>query len=164
MFKLKPIGLIYPFDTHYTCGSNKNGPPMTGNGNHTTYENGDDWGMVYEIVLATFNGLSSYPLWQSRSEPARSSRNLRAFFNGIRRNLAWPQVSLGFLPFKYFISIFVDFIESRHFFCYTQKPGEFEEWWNSNDDCKCILYIWENDSGLTFWPIVTSLESGKCMG
>ena len=22
-------------------------PPMTGNGKHTTYKNGDDWGMVY---------------------------------------------------------------------------------------------------------------------
>ena len=22
-------------------------PPMTGNGKHTTYENGDDWGLVY---------------------------------------------------------------------------------------------------------------------
>ena len=21
---------------------------MTGNGNHTTYKNGDDWGMVYD--------------------------------------------------------------------------------------------------------------------
>jgi len=25
--------------------------PMTGNVNHTTYGNDDDWGMVYEIVL-----------------------------------------------------------------------------------------------------------------
>ena len=24
---------------------------MTGNGNHTTYKNGHDWGMVYGIVL-----------------------------------------------------------------------------------------------------------------
>ena len=37
-----PMGKVMPLLTHFT-----------GNGKHTTYKNGDDWGMVYGIVLLT---------------------------------------------------------------------------------------------------------------
>ena len=38
--------LVYSLMWEKTCHK----PPMTGNGNHTTYKNGDDWGMVSDCL------------------------------------------------------------------------------------------------------------------
>ena len=47
--KLPSITIYYPLMRVKQCHK----PPMTGNGKHTTYKNGDDRGMVYGIVLPT---------------------------------------------------------------------------------------------------------------
>ena len=37
-------------------------PPMTGNGKHSTYKNGDDWGMVYDCFNHTNPRTEHVPL------------------------------------------------------------------------------------------------------
>ena len=54
-------------------------PPMTGNDNHTTYKNGDDWGIVYycfnHIILVVLNTI----LFQFRAVlNTRSSKTFSA--------------------------------------------------------------------------------------
>jgi hypothetical protein len=48
--------LIHPLLWEKRCHK----PPMTGNGNHTTYKDGDDWGMVY--CFTHINPYKHYPL------------------------------------------------------------------------------------------------------
>ena len=42
-----------------TFGYNNHKPPMTGNGEHTNYRTGDDWGMVY-FCYTHIKGLSMF--------------------------------------------------------------------------------------------------------
>ena len=49
-------------------------PPMTGNGKHSTYWNGDGWGLVYGTVLPTFTLVEKSPFtgiiaWSPRRDP-----------------------------------------------------------------------------------------------
>ena len=47
-------------------------PPMTGNGKHTTYKNGDDWVMIYycftHIITHGFEWYVNYPVTKFRTE------------------------------------------------------------------------------------------------
>ena len=40
-------------------------PPISGNGNHTTYKNGDDWGMVCIFVLPTLSLVNGYGVFSN---------------------------------------------------------------------------------------------------
>ena len=48
---------------------------MTGNGNHTYKKNGDDWGMVFIIVLTCFNHMIAMTFsWKSHGSRQRLDR------------------------------------------------------------------------------------------
>ena len=60
-------------------------PPMTGNGKHSTYKNGDDWGMVYDCFIlfqSLYNTIYEFHL----SKPLKThlGPKIRRMFKPIR--------------------------------------------------------------------------------
>ena len=66
--------------------------PMTGNGSHTTYKNGDDWGMVYDIVLTTL------PHFRSGFKMGKSAGNLLQLLTIFVHTIPHLPISQCFVP------------------------------------------------------------------
>ena len=79
--------LVYSLMWEKTCHK----PPMTGNGNHTTYKNGDDWGMVSDCFTHITTHQKTH--WISHKIPTNSH---------IQTEL-WPEISV------------VNFVSTSHF-------------------------------------------------
>ena len=52
-------------------------PPMTGNGKHTTYKNGDDWGMVYDCFILVYPHYTVFPNHKSHFGVRETNPNLK---------------------------------------------------------------------------------------
>ena len=74
---------------------------MTGNGKHTTYKNGDDWGMVYGIVLTT---LVQFVLVLEGAEEPRN-RQPSKFLGHFLRHDSGVKEYLGRIMFHLFFHI-----------------------------------------------------------
>ena len=75
------------------CGRKKcHKTPMTGNGSHTTYKNGDDWGMVYVVALPCFTHMISY-LKERSFDLFRASSLLGRDFKAIF-SFCWIKVQI----------------------------------------------------------------------
>ena len=74
---------------------------MTGNGKHTTYKNGDDWGMVYGIVLTT---LVQFVLVLEGAEEPRN-RKPSKFLGHFLRHDSGVKEYLGRIMFHLFFQI-----------------------------------------------------------
>ena len=67
-------------------------------------------------------------------------KNTMAGFHGIESQSCFLWIPSSFLSTP-IPSLLTLLLMSRNICCYTQKPGESEEWrWNSNDDGKHIRY------------------------
>ena len=62
--KMDEDSLFRSFVTWVQCHK----PPMTRNGKHTTYKNGDDWGMVYDCFIHIISFKRGFP-WDSHDSP-----------------------------------------------------------------------------------------------
>ena len=57
---------------------------MTGNGNHTTYKNGDDWGMVYGCLWHCLTHITPNPKFHRPKKSCRGERQIRS---NLRKNV-----------------------------------------------------------------------------
>ena len=87
-----------------------NQPPMTGNGKHTTYKNGDDWGMAY-----FWPTLMGYTGSRRGFFMGKNRYNLvRAIHLSVSENVGSPQIAIlhHLYPGKEWFSAWIFFIKS----------------------------------------------------
>ena len=80
-------------------------PPMTGNGKHTSYKNGDDWGMVYYCFTHINDNDDT-----NDSNDNNDDHKIRMIYviHGFMSQLQF-QISTGKNMFIYVVSYFVVF-------------------------------------------------------
>ena len=97
--------LVYSLIWEKTCHK----PPMTGNGNHTTYKNGDDWGMVSHCFTHITTHQKTH--WISHQIPTNSHYHIQTEL--------WPEISV------------VNFVSTSHFLEWEPHENQKNHWGSS---------------------------------
>ena len=97
--------LVYSLMWEKTCHK----PPLTGNGNHTTYKNGDDWGMVSHCFTHITTHQKTH--WISHQIPTNSHYHIQTEL--------WPEISV------------VNFVSTSHFLEWEPHENQKNHWGSS---------------------------------